>query len=354
MSNNTFLQMKNTLASTFVVVMVLSLLYLFTASFTILLLAFGGILFSLFFHSISNKLQDWTGWKRGVTLSLSIVLVLIFYAGISYLIGNQVAQQYDEFAETVPEMIENFKSKVEDTAIGEKVVEKLEDMESDDFKLFDNAQKLFKSTFGFFGDFYALLFFGIFLMINPGMYVKGFSYLIPISERENAVSFLNDTGSDLKIWLRATVLEMVFVFTMTAIGLLILGIDLWLILALIAGFLTFIPNIGPALAIIPAFLVGLLSGMETALIVVGLYLLVQVLETGLFGPFIRQKLLSLPPALVLFFQLVMGVISGGWGILFATPLLVVVMNVVKEYYVKRVADSPTDGDNFYEGGGSEN
>jgi predicted PurR-regulated permease PerM len=349
MPNNTLLQMKKTLASTFVVVVVLSLLYLLTASFTILLLAFGGILFSLFFQSISSKIKEWTGWKRAVTLSLSVVLVLLFYTGISYLIGNQVAQQYDEFAETVPEMIENFKSEIEDTAIGGNVVEKMDDLESGDFELFDNVQKLFKSTFGFFGDIYALLFFGIFLMINPGMYVKGFSYLIPISERENAVRFLNDTGSDLKIWLRATVLEMAFVFTLTAIGLLILGIDLWLILALIAGFLTFIPNIGPALAIIPAFLVGLLSGMETALIVVGLYLLVQVLETGLFGPFIRQKLLSLPPALVLFFQLVMGVFTGGWGILFATPLLVVVMNVVKEYYVKRVADSPTDGGNSFEG-----
>jgi len=307
----------------------------------------------LFFRSISNKIHDWTGWKRAVTLSLSVVLVLIFYAGISYLIGNQVAQQYDEFAETVPEMIENFKSEIEDTSIGGKVVEKMEEVESGDIDLFANAQSLFKSTFGFFGDFYALLFFGIFIMINPVLYVKGFSQLIPISERENTVRLLNDTGSDLKVWLRAIVMEMAFVFTLTAIGLLILGIDLWLILALIAGFLAFIPNIGPALAIIPAFLVGLLSGMETALIVVGLYLLVQVIETGIFGPFIRQKLLSLPPALVLFFQLVMGTFTGGWGLLLATPLLVVVMNVVKEYYVKRIADSSLTDEKASEGSSLE-
>jgi predicted PurR-regulated permease PerM len=339
MPQNTTALMKNVLASTFVVVLVLSLLYLLTASFTILLLAFGGILISLFFRSISNKIQEWTGWKRAVTLSLSVILVILFYAGLSYLIGNQVAQQYDEFAEKVPEMIDNFKGTIEDTVLGEKVVGKMEEIESGNINLFDNAQLLFRSTFGFFGDFYALLFFGIFILINPDMYVRGFSQLIPSSERENLVHFLNNTGDKLKIWLRAIVLEMIFVFVTTSIGLLILGVDLWLILALIAGFLTFIPNIGPALAIIPAFLVGLLSGIETALIVVGLYLLVQILESGIFGPFIRQKLLSLPPALVLFFQLIMGIFTGGWGVLFATPLLVVLMNVVQEYYVKRVVNS---------------
>lgn len=330
--------MQKTLAITFVVALFVSVLYILTASFTILLLGFGGILFSLFFESIAGKINQWTGWNRAISLSLSIIFIILFYSGISFLIGNQVAQQYDELEEKLPEMVETFKSQIEDTAIGERLVKKLDDMESSDFDLFDNAEMLFKSTFGFLGDIYALLFFGIFILVNPAMYVKGFAALTPKSERKRTVEFLNETGENLKIWLRAIVLEMIFVFTLTAIGLLILGIDLWLILAIIAGFLTFIPNIGPALAIIPAFLVGLLSGLQTALIVVALYLVVQAVETGIFGPFIRQKLLSLPPALVLLFQLIMGVFTGGWGVLLATPLLVVVINVVQEYYIKRALE----------------
>ncbi len=352
MPNNTSDIMKEALAVTIVVVVVLSLFYILTFAFTILLLAFGGMLFSLFFQSISHKLNDWTGWKRGVTLSLSILLVLLFYAGITFLIGNQVSQQYDELADTVPEMIENFKTQIEDTTVGGFAVEKMDQMESGDFDLFGSVEKLFKTTFGFFGDFYALLFFGIFILIDPAMYVKGFSLLVPKSERDHTVKFINETGQNLKVWLRAIALEMVFVFTLTAIGLLILGIDLWLILALIAGFLTFIPNIGPALAIIPAFMVGLLGGFQTALLVVGLYVLVQILESGIFGPFIRQKLLSLPPALVLFFQLVMGVFTGIWGVLFATPLLVVVIHVVDEYYIKRVTEPSKTKEPSPKGNGS--
>ncbi|WP_114749496.1 AI-2E family transporter [Pleomorphovibrio marinus] len=331
--------MHKTLTVTFVVVIVVALFSIFTLAFSIFLLAFGGILFSLFFHSISVKLQDWTGWKRGVTLSLSVLMIFLFYAGLSFLIGNQVSQQYDEFAEKVPDMVENLKSQLNETIVGEKIVDKLEDMENDDIDFIDNFQAFFRTTFGFFGDFYAVLFFGIFFMVNPAMYVEGFGLLIPSKERDNTLNFLRETGGKLKVWLRAIVLEMIFVFLTTAIGLFIMGIDLWLILAIMAGFLTFIPNIGPALAIIPAFLVGLLSGFQVAFMVVGLYLLVQVVESGIFGPFIRQKLLSLPPALVLFFQLLMGLMTGVWGVLFATPLLVVIINLVQEYYVERAIET---------------
>ncbi len=62
---------------------------------------------------------------------------------------------------------------------------------------------------------------------------------------------------------------MFVVFELTAIGLAILGIPLWLVLALLASLLSFIPNFGPILALIPAALVGLMQGPQTALWIVG-------------------------------------------------------------------------------------
>ncbi len=57
---------------------------------------------------------------------------------------------------------------------------------------------------------------------------------------------------------------MLVVFILTSIGLLIIGVPLWLTLALIAGILNFIPNFGPLIAMIPAVLVALLQGPATA------------------------------------------------------------------------------------------
>jgi predicted PurR-regulated permease PerM len=62
---------------------------------------------------------------------------------------------------------------------------------------------------------------------------------------------------------------MFVVFILTSIGLLILGIPLWLVLAPIAGLLNFIPDFGPLIAMIPAVLVALMQGPSTAAIVAG-------------------------------------------------------------------------------------
>ena len=37
-------------------------------------------------------------------------------------------------------------------------------------------------------------------------------------------------------------------------------------------------------------------------------------------------------ALLLFFQMIMGALSGGWGVVLATPILVVLTTVVRELY----------------------
>lgn len=331
--------MKKTALVSFVVLMFVLFSYLFTKTFSILLLFFGGLLFSIFFHTISDKIHQWTNWHKGITLVLAILLVLVFFSGISFLIGNTVKQQYDDFAETVPETIDNFKSYLEDTSWGQYLLDFMPSGEDGDTeKIVGSVGSFFRSTFGFFGDLYALFFLGAFLLVGPGEYKRGVLSLLPEDNKKKGREIIEKIGSDLRVWLKAQVFEMIFVFTLTAIGLLIMGVDLWLILAIIAGTLTFIPNIGPTVALIPAILVGLLDGVEMALLITALFLLVQTLESGIFGPFVRKKMLSLPPALVLFFQLLMGTLTGAWGILFATPLLVALVILVNEIYVKSILE----------------
>lgn len=330
--------MKRTALVSFIVLLFILFAFLFVKVFSILLLLFGGLLFSVFFHAISDKIRKWTGWHKGITLILAILLVFGFIAGVSYLVGHRISQQYEEFAETIPKTIDNFKNQIEGTSWGDTILDNLPSMDEGGEKVINNAGSFFKSTFGFLGDIYALVFLGVFIMISPAEYKRGIISLMPRDHQEQTEEILDKIGDDLKTWLKAQLLEMLFVFTLTAVGLLILGINLWLILAIIAGTLTFIPNIGPTLALIPAALVGLLEGLDMALIIIGLFLLVQTLESGVFGPFVRKKMLSLPPALVLFFQLMIGAISGAWGILFATPILVMVVILVNEIYVKTMLE----------------
>lgn len=336
--------MSRTALITLIALLIILFAALFVNTFSIFLLLFGGILLAELFQGISNRLHRWTKWPRGVTLTCAFLLVLAFISGITFLIGNTVAQQYDQFAKAIPQITKDVNSYVEKQSWGDKVKDMMPSGDENGDQIAKQAGSFFKSTFGVFGDLYAIIFLGIFIMISPQQYVKGTIALFPAKYKSKAENVIVKMGNDLKVWLKAQMLEMLFTFTLTAIGAVILGADLWIILAIIGGTLTFIPNIGPTIALIPAILIGLMDGPEMAMLLVGLFLLVQLLESAVFGPFVRQKMLSLPPALVLFFQLLMGALAGAWGILFATPLLVVIIIFVNEVYIKGTLEESLDLD----------
>jgi predicted PurR-regulated permease PerM len=45
--------------------------------------------------------------------------------------------------------------------------------------------------------------------------------------------------------------------------------------------------------------------------------------------------MKVPPALLIIAQLFMGILSGGWGLFLATPLLVIIMIIIDETYLKK-------------------
>jgi predicted PurR-regulated permease PerM len=100
----------------------------------------------------------------------------------------------------------------------------------------------------------------------------------------------------LRNWLIAQLMAMAVVGSLTWLGLWLIGVPLAPILGLIAALLAFIPNIGPIIAAVPAVLLGFSDGPMTALMVVGVYLGVQTLESNAITPLIQQERVSLPPA----------------------------------------------------------
>jgi predicted PurR-regulated permease PerM len=113
---------------------------------------------------------------------------------------------------------------------------------------------------------------------------------------------------------------------------------LWLVLALLAGILCFIPNFGPLIAIIPAVLLGLLQSTQMALLVAGLYILIQFVESNFITTTIQKKLTNMPPALILIAQLFLSGLTGVWGLVLAIPVTLIIMVVVEELYIKNRND----------------
>lgn len=314
------------------------LLLIFRATFSVFLLVFAGTLIAVFFRGISRFIQKKTSWNKNLCVAISILGTLLIVAGMLLLIGAKVQAQATELMDTLPKTIENVRDRLNNSSIGQKFIERVTSQES-----MDKAQsflgRFFKSTFGILGDVYVILFIGIFFTISPGTYVNGLIQLIPKKGQDKARQISDKMNSQLFNWLKGKLFAMFVVFVLTAIGLAIIGMPLWLVLALFAGLISFVPNFGPLISLIPAVLVALMQSPLTAALVTGLYILVQFLESNFITPLVQKKLINTPLALIIISQLIMGVLTGGWGLVLATPLVVLVIVLVQELYLKKNSTS---------------
>ena len=90
-------------------------------------------------------------------------------------------------------------------------------------------------------------------------------------------------------------------------------------------------------------LIAFIDSPITSLYVLGLYVGVQIIESNVITPLIERETVELPPALTVVFQLGLGALVGGLGLVLATPLLAVIVVVVQLVYIQDILGDKEDG-----------
>ena len=128
----------------------------------------------------------------------------------------------------------------------------------------------------------------------------------------------NTLGGFIRVQALVSLVDAVLI----GLGLVILGVPLAAPLAVVTFFFSFVPIIGAVAAGALAVAVALVSnGPTTALLVVGVILLVQQLESNVLQPFLQGKSLELPAAVVLLSVTVGGTLFGISGAFLAVPVV---------------------------------
>jgi predicted PurR-regulated permease PerM len=107
----------------------------------------------------------------------------------------------------------------------------------------------------------------------------------------------------------------------------------------IAGILAFIPFFGPIASGILVVLLAFIEGPTQALYVASLCVLIQQVEGNLLMPFVQRWAVELPPVLGITAAVIFGLLFGLAGVIFATPLMVVVLVLVQKLYIEDVLES---------------
>jgi predicted PurR-regulated permease PerM len=153
---------------------------------------------------------------------------------------------------------------------------------------------------------------------------KNLNYYLIILFGENtlqAKKILKKIEKRLGDWVRGQTLLCGIVGLMVYLGLLFLDIEYALPLALLAGILEVVPNIGPTLSAVPAVFLGFVRSPVLGFAVVALYFLVQQIENSLIVPAVMKKTVGLNP-LITILSLMIGLkIAGILGAILAVPIV---------------------------------
>ena len=306
-------------------------------AFGVLLLVFAGVLFAVFLRGIASLIHRNLGAGESLSLAVTVVLLLGVVGGTGWLLVPRVAEQARDMRQTLPAATERLKVELARTEAGRWVLEQVPTREALVPRQGDMIARItgvFSTALSAVVALIVMFFVGLYLAAQPRMYVEGTLRLVPPAGRPRGREVLAVVGDGLRRWLMAKMLAMVFVGVLVWAALAALGLPFALSLAVIAAVLTFVPNFGPILALIPAVLVGLMDSPVTAAWVTALYIGIQIVESYVLTPFLQQSAVSLPAALTITAQLVLGVFVGGIGLALATPLIVVILVLVRELYVR--------------------
>ena len=308
---------------------------------SVLLLAFASILVAVLLSDATAFLRRHLRLPHGLALSAVLLLFVGLLALGSVLLAPSIAEQGRQLASDLPHSFERFRDYLAQQPAFQGIASQLPDRQQlleNVSALWSRASGIFSGVLGVVGNFFIIVFVAIYLAANSRVYTDGLITLVPPDRRWRCRQIIDEIGTALSSWLGGKLLSMLVVGVMTSIGLGLLGVPLALVLGVLTGLLDFIPYIGPIIAAVPALLLGFTESPSLGFYVLILYVGVQMLESYLLQPLVERRTVSMPPALTILMQVVMGLTFGIAGMALATPLTVVVVVLIAMLYVQDVLD----------------
>jgi predicted PurR-regulated permease PerM len=270
---------------------------------------------------------------------LAFLLLLAFIAALGAAVVPTVTSQASEFANTFPEIYEDSASQAEDLIAGlgfedvnlwsyDELRDFVQDPDSQDQILSVVWDRLGDVTTGVLET--VLVFFvapvvAFYVLVDLPRVRKEAISLIPKRHQEEVLFVTRRLGGAIGGFLRGQVFVALIVGILSSIGFRIIGLQFWLIIGMIAGFLNIIPFVGPWVGGFLGVLVGFVTADVTTALWAGIVaLIVQQLDNHLISPNVLRATVSLHPAVIILVLILGGGIGGIWGVLLAVPTTAVI------------------------------
>ena len=336
--NNRPIKINITSATIFKTIAILVLFYFLYLISDILILFFVSLVFS-------SALDPWVDQlkKKKIPRSASVLMlyfiVLAVLGATLYLIIPPIINEINSLANNFPGYFESLSSKFS----------LLKDY-SLKYGLLDNTKSSFDVVTGYLqntaaGGFFTLfsIFGGIFsfvlilvltfyMVVEESAMKKLVWSVAPEKNQTYVMHLINRIQLKMGRWLRGQLIVSLSLAVMSYIGLLILGVNYALVLALLVGFFSFIPYLGAILGALPAIFIAFMQSPLLAILAIILFYIVHFIEGNFLQPKIMQKAVGLSPIVSILAILAGFKLAGLIGAILSIPVATSLNVFIKDVF----------------------
>jgi predicted PurR-regulated permease PerM len=307
--------------------------------------------------------------NRAVAVILSLASIIAVVVLVLWFMIPRITEEMNRLVNIVTNIVEigQLEDEVEDhlpDEIWEPIKEFIQSDEVQKFFTPENRQKIVKNALskvlpGVWGimagtialileivGLVVILLYLFFLLLDYEK-VKRWQDLVPPSYRDRVSAFVRDFESAMSQYFRGQALVAFISGILFAVGFVIVGLPLAVMLGLFFGLLNMVPYL-QVLGFIPAFLLAAVHCAETgqnfwtvigftALVVV----VVQVIQDILLVPRIMGKALGLSPAMILLSLSIWGKLLGMLGLIIALPMTFLLLAYYRKFLATRAVQDVT-------------
>lgn len=179
----------------------------------------------------------------------------------------------------------------------------------------------------------------IFLLLDYEKVFLEWKELLPPSHRETILGFVTDFELAMNRYFRGQAAVASIVGVLFAVGFLLIGLPMGILLGLFIGLLNMVPYL-QIIGLIPAVLLALVYALETGtsiLVILGLtglvFIVVQIIQDAILVPRIMGRVTGLNPAMILLSLSIWGKLLGIFGLLIALPMTFLLLVYYRRFIV---------------------
>jgi len=281
--------------------------------------------------------------RRGVPRLLGVITIYALVAGILFtvlfLFIPPVLSDAATFLDKLPDTLTNLNisdathgllpwGSVADTVSSAQLLQNISSALADTT---GGAFTTLSAIFGGVTSFVLIVVFSFYFSVQETGIDDFLRVVTPIQEQAYVLHLWKRSQEKIGKWMQGQLILAVIVGVLLYLGLMILGVPYALLLAVLAAICELIPVFGQFIAAVPAIALALGTGGATeALLVAGLFLLVQQFEAHLIYPIVVKKVVGVPPLLVILSLLVGFKLFGFLGVLLSVPMAGAIQEFVSD------------------------